>query len=154
MSKIKLLTLAVIGLFILNLATLAFLILNKPKRKLNEGPKNIIIEKLNFNPQQVKEYEILIAEHQQKLRTQQANLGKTKTEFYKLLNTNNNQLKDSLLNNITQIQKGIELIHYQHFEQLKMLCKPNQLSNFEALTNELALLFNRDKQPNKNNPPH
>ena len=55
MSKIKLLTLAVVGLLIVNVGLLTFLFMNKPMRppgrggQGNEGPKSLIIEKLDFD---------------------------------------------------------------------------------------------------------
>ena len=73
MDKIKLLTFSVIALLLLNLGTLGFLFLTNPNENHPHGdrnfkgrpePKEIIIEKLNFDSKQISEYEKLIQSYQ------------------------------------------------------------------------------------------
>ena len=67
MNKIKLLTLAVIGLLLLNLATLSFLFLNAPKGNLHK-PQEIIIEKLHFDENQQRQYKQIIQWHKGRIK--------------------------------------------------------------------------------------
>jgi hypothetical protein len=57
--------------------------------------------------------------------------------------------KDSLENKLGELQRQIETVHYNHFTDIKKLCKPEQLENFNALTHDLAKFF----APERNLPP-
>lgn len=149
MNKIKLLTIAVIGLLILNFLVLGFLFFNKPPHppRMDEGPKNIIIQKLNFNEKQIEDYKKLIEQHQATLRDIKNEIGETKQLLYQQLNTNDTLKTNQLENKLGQLQVKIEETHFQHFLHIKKLCRPNQLKNYTELTEELAQLFNQIQPP-------
>ncbi len=152
MSKIKLLTIAVIGLLILNFLILGFLFLHKPphpdrRGDDGNGPKNIIIKKLNFDEKQIADYQKLIEQHQSKLKNLRDQVRETKQLLYQQLSTNNIPISNELENKLGILQTEIEQTHYQHFLQLKKLCKPNQLKNYQELTKELTQLFNQNQPP-------
>ena len=68
MNKNKFQLLIIIALVISNLLMLAFIgFSKKPKKPIYEGPKNIIIERLGFNDEQIKEFEQTIIKHQAKI---------------------------------------------------------------------------------------
>ncbi|HEX7365475.1 MAG TPA: hypothetical protein VF273_00180 [Pelobium sp.] len=152
MTKINILTFAVIALFVLNMATIGFLVFTNPAihSNNNEGPKNIIIKKLHFNEAQTEQYQLLIDEHQEQMRALRNQLKETKQELYSTLNHQNLVLSDSLISKIALINTEIEKLNYHHFEQIKKLCKPDQQKYFATLTAELSSLFSPDKNP----PPH
>jgi len=62
----------------------------------------------------------------------------------------NNQIdlksKDSLITVINLNQKQIEETHFKHFEDIKKLCKPEQLDDFKEFSKELGRLFAPNKQ--------
>ena len=114
-----------------------------------DGPKNIIIERLHFDKEQIEQYEKLIDEHQSSIKTTRDSIRMTKNDLYQTLNNESFAGKDSLLVRLSVLQKQIELIHYNHFAQLKKLCKPGQLNAFNDLTKDLARFF----APPKKGPP-
>jgi periplasmic protein CpxP/Spy len=127
---------------------LLYFVIQKPKGGFNpDGPKNIIIEKLKFNEQQVSEYQKLIDQHRKDIRDNDLKILELKNELYTFLNNESNVDEiDSLTTQIGNIQKQIELIHFYHFQDIKALCKPEQLSNFKDLSNELTKIFKQKKQ--------
>lgn len=154
MEKTKLLTITVIGLLLLNIATLVFLFLNgpKPDRLPHEGrrePKEIIIEKLHFDAQQQKEYAKLIQWHRGEINQLDDNIRQVKNDLYSGLSEKeiNVKTKDSLIILLNSYQKKIEETHFKHFEDIKKLCKPEQQEDFKALTEELSKIFSRNKPP-------
>ncbi len=158
MSKIKLLTIAVLLLLLANIGLITILVLNKPphipppRMGMNtDGPKRIIIEKLNFNKEQVAQYEILIDEHKQKMQLLTDNFKQTKNNLYNTLADDNGVTKDSLINQLAVLQSKIESTHYNHFIAIKKICFPNQLANFNELSKELSTFFSPDKK-NRNQP--
>ena len=165
MSKIKLLTIAAIGLLLVNIGIVAFLLMKKqpvpprgrppmgqhdgpPMKK--DGPKKIIAERLHFDKEQVAAYDKLIAEHQVAVKTLDDSIMLSKNNLYQSLQSETFAGKDSLVNRLGALQKQVELIHYEHFAAIKNLCKPDQLKNFNKLTNELSRFFAAGK---KDGPP-
>jgi periplasmic protein CpxP/Spy len=153
MSKIKLLTIAVIGLLAVNTGIVGFLLLRKPPIPAEgmrpgkpEGPKKMIIEKLHFDEAQVAAYETLISEHKKSVKELKDSISDTKKNLYQSLKTESFAGKDSLVNVLSALQKRMELVHYEHFAQIKKLCKPEQIEAFNALTNELAFYFTTEKK--------
>lgn len=155
MEKSKLLTLSVFGLLMLNLATLAFLFLNGPKghRPPPPGnqptPKEVVMDQLHFDSAQQKEYDKIIHWHQDEIRKLDNNIRQTKNELYALLSQAqvNSKTKDSLLTLLNGYQKQIEETHFKHFEDIKKLCHPNQMEDFNALTEELGRIFAPHHRP-------
>jgi periplasmic protein CpxP/Spy len=160
MSKLKLLGIAVAGLILINLALLAFVFFAKPPRPeamQTEGrppfpmrePKEIIIERLHLDKEQVAQYEILIQQHRKTINETDRQIGEVKNNLYITLSDGNTSVKDSLQNVLAGLQREIENTHYNHFEAIKKLCKPEQLPAFTELTKELARFF----APRRNGPP-
>jgi protein CpxP len=156
MSKIKLLTIAVVVLFVLNIGILAFLYMQKPSHappgrpgSRGEGPKKIIAERLHFDKDQIAEYEKLISTHRAAVGTLEKDIRQTKNRLYATLIKDNQAGKDSLEKRLGEVQGQMEAVHYNHFVSIKALCKPEQQRYFNELTTELARFF----APGKNSPP-
>jgi hypothetical protein len=143
MNKVKVLSIVSIGLLLTNLMLVAFIVLRQPPGpRHHEGPRDIIIEKLHFNEAQVRDYDSLIKGHRSAIKTSQDQIMSLKNQLYStLLKENQNAVKDSIISQINQMQAKIEQIHYSHFEDIRHLCKNEQLANFEQLTMEIAGLF-------------
>ena len=147
MEKTKLLTIAVIGLLVINFGTLGFLLLNGKGHRLPQAgrqkPKEIIIEKLHFDEAQQKDYAKLIKWHRGEITKLDGNIREAKNELYsQLLQPETNlKAKDSLISVINLNQKQIEQTHFKHFEDIKKLCHKNQMDDFNDLTEELGRIF-------------
>ena len=153
MSKIKLLTVAVVCLLLMNLGIVGFLLLQKPPGMKDRrpplaqpGPKNEIIELLHFDSAQVQQFEILIDGHKESIRLLNDSIRITKSILYQTLNIESNPEKDSLIERLMSIQKEVEQHHYSHFVEIKKLCKADQLNNFNELTTRLSGFFGRENQ--------
>ena len=157
MEKTKLLTIAIIGLLLINLATLGFLFLNgKGHRLPHEGgklePKEVIINKLHFDASQQKDYAKLIKWHRREIKRLDITIRQTKNELYMQLNQTkvNAKTKDSLIALLNSYQKQVEETHFKHFEDIKKLCHQDQMENFKELTEELSRIF----APKRSRPRH
>jgi len=155
MSKIKLLTIAVIALILINISTLAFFFFKAPRPMDQKSPKEAVIEKLHFDENQVASYDELIKIHFEKIKALNRDLLITKNNLYKeLSNSDNKKVTDSLLFELANQQGEIEKTHYNHFLDIKKLCKPEQIEEFNALSNELAKIFSPKLPPNEMNREH
>ena len=147
MTKIRQLTIAVVGLLLVNVGLLAFLPVNKPGppqgggyRPNGEGPKQIIIEKLDLNPEQIVAYGRLIDGHKDAIAKLTGEVRTTRNKLYATLSDDPSSA-DSLLDQLGALQVAIETTHYRHFTEIKKLCRPDQLGKFQELTSELSSYF-------------
>lgn len=154
MNKIKFLKYLVFGLFLLNVLTVSSLLFfeinSKNRNHQHPKPDEIIIEKLNFDKLQQQQYRKLITWHRSRINNFENQIKKNKQLLYFELSKNNIDLKrkDSLISNLSLFQKEIEIIHFQHFEDIKKMCKPEQIENFKNLSSELSKIFCKKPKPN------
>ena len=148
MNKVKLLSVATLILFLSNLILLGFILKNKPEKR-GDGPRNYIIEKLKFDNKQVILYDTLIATHRSEIRQSEHKIHALKRELYAGLNSSDKNLKDSIIKQIASTQIDIEAIHCKHFEDIKQICEPAQISAYNALLLELSDLFSPGMKPRK-----
>lgn len=151
MNKTKVLGFAVMTLLVLNFGILAFLFFSKNDNgpRGRKMPREIIIEKLHFDENQIVEYDKTIKIHQKNIRNLDDSIKSAKNELYQLLNSDtiDSVQKDSLYLKLANYQKQIETTHFNHFIEIKKLCKKEQLSDYENLTEELSKLFSHPKRP-------
>jgi len=139
MSKAKFFKLIILGLLISN-AIVVFMLINGRDKK--NGPKNIIIEKLHFDKEQIKNYESYIQQHRKAINENEITMNKLRSELYQQLKHQQDTSKvDSIISIIANQQIIAENINYNHFLEIKKLCKPSQKEDFDELTTEIAKLF-------------
>lgn len=148
MNKNRLLIFLIAGLLISNILLVVFIMKGKrhgpgpggPHHR--GGPRELLIERLHFDESQIQQFEKLIQEHRKNLREHDSQLQNLKTILYSNLKSPENKtVTDSLINAMTVIQNKIEHVHYAHFEDVKKLCKPEQINDFNELANELSHIF-------------
>ena len=147
MNKVKLLSIVAIALLITNLISLVYIFNNKPGR--GEGPKDYIIEKLDFDENQTSEYQKFIDAHRTIIRQSDQKIKELKSQLYIGLNKNNKAINDSLINQIAKVQIDIENKHCKHFKDIQQLCKPSQIKAYNSLLMEMSDLFNQGKKPRR-----
>jgi protein CpxP len=151
MNKTKLLSFAVIALLLLNFGILGFLFLSKDKQgqKSKKMPKEIVINKLHFDDNQIIEYEKIIKVHRNTITTIDDSIKVAKNELYQLLNseTINLEKKDSLYSKLANYQRQVEITHFNHFLEIKAICKKEQLADYKTLTEELSKIFTYGRKP-------
>lgn len=161
MSKLKLLNIALVGLIVINLVLVTFLFFRKPLNLpggqppvSKRGPQEMVIKQLHFDKDQVSQYENLIEVHKNSIKMFEDSISITKNELYKSLENENISTKDSLISRLGTLQKEIELTHYDHFADIKKICKPDQIVYYNELISKLADFFspkNRPPPPPKDN---
>ena len=153
MNNSKILRITVIAILAINIAVIGYLLFNKDAFFGNKPPKprETVIKKLDFDTDQIKQYDVTITKHQNQIKTLDDSIRNTKNELYSRLKENSTEIdtNDSLVNQINSYQKQIEITHYNHFIEIKKICHKEQLEKFNALTNELSKIFS-GKRKHKN----
>lgn len=139
MNKSKFHVLIILGLLISNV--ILFFMLFK-EHKGNEGPKNIIINKLHFDKNQINDYEVYIQQHRKAIDENEAIMNALRSNLFEQLTYQQDSTKiDSIINIIAKQQYVAEKINYNHFLAIKRLCKPSQQQDFNKFTKEITDLF-------------
>ena len=142
MNKLKLLSIISIGLLITNVMLVAFILTRHAEKPTRQEPRNIVIDKLHFTDNQIHMYDSLIKGHRASIKQWQDDVMKLKNQLYSsLAEENKAEFRDSIIIEISKVQMKIEQIHYSHFEDIKRLCKGDQLNLFNQLTQEIAAIF-------------
>jgi Spy/CpxP family protein refolding chaperone len=155
MSKTKLLY-GIIGLLILLNTSILVLVLAqphppRPDEQHRPDPKNVIISELQFDAAQQAAFATSMHKHHDQIEQLDERLLATRQQLYQLLATNQPDLakKSEYMQQDLQIQAQIEETHWQHFQEIKQICRPDQLPKFAQLTTKFSQLFSK-----KGHPPH
>jgi len=150
----KLIGIVVVILIVLNIVLLIRLqslvrpMTGKPDRERGMEPKEIIAHRLHLDSTQIIAYDELIREHRSQIREAQDSVRNYKEELYHTLVENEAHREDSMIQRINRIQQRIEYIHYRHFQKIKaLLCRKDQLQDYETLTEDFAKLFAPNRPP-------
>jgi hypothetical protein len=143
MTKNQFYIFIIVGLLISNLLLVAFVLMRKPPQHL--GPRNLIIERLHFDENQIMQYDELISQHRMQIREKEHEIIDLKTQYYSLLKNKNQKNEDSLVQEIGKINMESEKINFKHFQDIKKICHPDQIKNFNDLISDFGNLFNRSE---------
>lgn len=126
-------------LLLSNLLLAAIIWFRPPPKHPNN--KELIIEQLHFDGQQQQAYLETVHRHQQSMRNKEEQLMALQQHLYQQLRSNQPENTDSITTQIAAIGKEMELIHYHHFEEIKQLCRPEQMVYFNELSEHLSDMF-------------
>ncbi len=143
MNKTKFYQIIVIGLIISNTVLLTFMFIGKKKHRRPLGPRNLIIERLDLDKEQILKFDALIEEHKSSIGKSQEKIRDLKNELYSQLSIEpqDTSLIDSLQAEIGTAKHLIEKTHYAHFLDIKNICSTEQLAAFELLSKDMARMF-------------
>lgn len=145
MRKEKLLWILIILLIVVNGATLFFLISGRRPEPGNRFDRTIT-EVLQLSEDQTRQFNVMKkAHHQEMIRVDREMRSTYETYFYLLSDTGNIPEKDSLENVLGKKQKEKIQITYQHFNDLKSICTPEQKEKFNELIPLLMHVINPQK---------
>jgi hypothetical protein len=141
MSRERFLTIAVAFLFLLNLGTIGFLYFNRPQppRELFR----VITKELNFDDQQQEQFFALRDQHRSSMDKLDQAFANILEKYLQLLKENepSSAIRDSLENALALIEKQKAAVTLKHFQEVKALCRPDQVKNFEGLIPQLSRIL-------------
>lgn len=146
MKRLTLFRLLIAGLIVTNLLLALFILLKPGSGPPHKRPREIIIKRLHFTAEQVRAYDELIDWHRSEIQKTDEQILELKTRLYSgIAGTLPGTADDSLIAKIGQLQMYAETVHYKHFEDIRALCTPEQLPDFEALLEDIATLFSKPR---------
>jgi len=150
MENKKILSFAVIALFLLNLGTLAFLFLGRPHHPgppPEGGPAQFLIHELALSTDQQKQFEKLKEEHHSRVMQIQDSLHTLHEAYFDELSSTTTMKADSIENLMSQKQKEIEHITFDHFKKVRGICTPEQQKKFDSVIQEALRIMGPHQGP-------
>jgi protein CpxP len=149
-QKPKLLTITIIGLFILNLATLGYLWFSRPHgilqpRNMNpplEQRGGFLEEQLKLNDKQKDEFLKLKEEHHKLAEPLQDSIHILKDRMFDVISSGQaDTIKASeIARSIGECQKQLEMVAFHHFRKMRDLCDDNQKQKFDKVMKNVMMM--------------
>ncbi|MDA0783697.1 MAG: hypothetical protein O2814_04015 [Bacteroidetes bacterium] len=106
------------------------------------GPRNEIIDRLQFDKGQVTQYDSLIVKHRKLVGQKEKEIQGLRTSLFMGVSAwMDSVVKDSLIVHVGSLNADIQRIHYGHFLDIQKICKPEQQADFENLAKDLSKMF-------------
>ena len=135
MPNTQFLKIAVALLVLLNLGTLAFIGLHRPGPR---GPFMFIVQATGMDDEQQQVYAKLRDAHRAKVEGYQAQNSALHGRLFDLLAQHEagDPLVQPLMDSIAAVKRQEEVLTYEHFKQVRNLCRPDQQPKFDAAIGE------------------
>jgi periplasmic protein CpxP/Spy len=152
MSKVTLLSAVAVILLLCNIGLMGLYWKKSngtPGGEKDGGPRKEIIHRLNFNREQVIQYDEMIRAHRSLMHQKDEQMRLLKKALYNTLNGGEaiETSQDSIIARIGETQQEIEHINLAHFADIGSLCRPDQQSSYKALVSDLSSLFMHRRPP-------
>lgn len=146
MGKTKFLSIVIVALLVVNAGTLVYLFLGQnkehkhPSHRGGRGtPADYIIEKLELDDKQQADFKVLQKEHRNKMHETHEKLEETRSKYFDELKTST---VDTAASQKLQAEIGILMgqIHgntFEHFTQVRQLCRPEQQELFDEFIEDI-----------------
>jgi len=141
-------------LLVTNIATLAFMWSIREKKKPgNQSPKGrmgqFMVDQMKFTKEQEAQYWQLRDSMLNQQRPIMDSMRASKTKFFALLNQPD--INDSALQakteEIGELQKRLDIVTFRHFQQIRTICKPEQLQKFDTVIKEIVIRMTNFRRP-------
>lgn len=151
MNKNTFFIIVITGLLISNILMFFYIgFVKKNNNPVPARPRDIVIEKLALSPEQINIYDELITVHRREIKTRNQEIIRIKNELYSTyLMKENEAAKDSLIQEILTTQKEIEQIHFNHFKDIKNICRKDQLIKCEEFFEEITSIYPQRPLPKR-----
>jgi hypothetical protein len=151
---------AVLLLLLLNAGTLVFMFRWHADKTAaandnGEGPAAFIIQTLQLDAQQQERFAGLRREHQQAIRLVRGQDRQLHDAYFGLLKTDHPDIAkvDSLAALIGTLENRLSKITFDHFQQLRALCRDDQKKRFDDTIDEIARRMGPGRRQQPGGPP-
>ena len=128
----------IIAVLILINLTLMWLFFNQNNSSKKCVPRDMIIEALHFDDEQIRKYDLLIKDHRILMR-------KGKNELYNFRKSYFLNDSDSALSLLSNSYSNLENINKNHINEIMEICNSSQKEDFRIVIKENALFNERKK---------
>lgn len=151
LHKNKLLTWLVLVLVVVNIGSMIFIWMGKPKhdKNIQGSPKEFLSRELKFDEKQQDQYEKLVVEHRDQANDIRRKIKEEKEKMYGLLKNSvlTESLKKSAVDKVAKSTKELDLITLNHFEKVRNICTPEQKKRLDQIMMQMLGMMSGPQQP-------
>jgi hypothetical protein len=119
-------------LILINVGSLVVFWINERHYMGGSQPKEFIARELRFDEGQTEAFEIIVKKHQDQSAEIRLEITAAKKAYYKAGPT------DSLaLLSLTKAYGKLEILNYEHFQEIRSICKGDQKQTFDQLLQKI-----------------
>ena len=131
---------SVIVLIIANVAILATIWYMHHKQVTHQGtPADYLVKELSLNDEQKNKLHELAAEHHQQAQKISQQIKNARDSFFSLMKQPNisDSIKKAASGKIANYLEQLELLTFDHFQQVRAICTPEQQKKFDDILQEV-----------------
>ena len=139
-SKNKILVWAVVLLMIANVAVLTTIWLLHTKQRPQRGtPADYLVKELALNTDQQNRLHELAKEHHRQSQEIRGQIKDARHDLFKLLQQPNvsDSIKKAAADNVAKNLEQLDLLTFNHFQQVRALCTPRQQKKFDEIIEDV-----------------
>jgi len=138
MGNIKFYKTAVALLLLLNIGTLVFMWAHRPPPPAGAGAFMFLVKATNMDKAQIEAYEQLKTAHRVKMDAFRAQNGQLRGKLFELMSQHgsNDPAVALLMDSIASSRRQEEIVTYDHFREVRAICRPDQQAKFDAAIGE------------------
>jgi Spy/CpxP family protein refolding chaperone len=159
--KIKSLYIIVGLLLMINVATLGFIWytsfklrveppLNPPRQ---DSSNSFLADELGFTGEQSQKFEALKKEHRQGVQNIMQQTKELKDQLFECIKTGDDAKAKELAEKLSENNKAMELLTYEHFKEVRKICNDEQKVKFDKILIELVRGLEAQSPPPNGHPP-
>ena len=144
-TKNNLLTWLVVILILANLAviTLFWMAHHRRQQRAVGTPQEFLVKQLGLNEKQQQQLHQLASEHHMQSEKIRGKIKDARDHFFDLLKQSNvtDSAKLEAAAPVADNLKQLDLLTFEHFRQVRMLCTPDQQKKFDEIINEVLQMI-------------
>lgn len=147
----------IVILILINITSISLLVkTNSPrdkylfKEKKNNNHDQMIIDKIGLDTIQSAQFLSMKKEHLEELSSYQDQLVNYRKEMFANLNNDSFNI-DNYSQKISFIQSEMDKMAFNHFKEMRGICRPDQLQKFDQIMQRIMSRMPRNSKRNKKN---
>jgi hypothetical protein len=152
-AKNKVLTWLVVLLVIANIVTITFFWLGRGKLLPNRKgtPQEFLVKELKLDAGQQATFEVLRTAHHDSAMILREEVSQAKESFFNLLKQASvtDSMKLAAANKVSVITQKLDLLTWNHFQQLRAICNAQQQQQFDKIIQQVIDMIGHPQQPGR-----
>lgn len=144
-TKNKLLIGLILLLLLANIATISIFWMGRNRQQRTQGgqPAAWLIKELNFDAGQQEKYMQLVQAHRRSIDSLRPVIANAKEDFYQLLQQPalTAAEKKAAADSISRLTEQIDIITFDHFKKVRLLCNAEQQKKFDAVIRQVLQMI-------------
>jgi Spy/CpxP family protein refolding chaperone len=134
MENLKFYKIAIAVLLLLNVGTLVFLWSHRPPSPEGRGPFQFLVNATGMDETQQTTYRTLRDAHRESMQAFRKQNSQIRGQMFELLKQHpaNDPAVTQLLDSLAAVKREEEILTYEHFRQVRSICRPDQQMKFDA----------------------